>query len=191
MSAQHRLRRPLALVPAALALAACADRPTPLAPPQPAPPEALASAASGAEYNRTLAELRRVTARYHDVNVATHDGFVPVTTACEEEEGGETMPIPYASFDRLLDGALDPSRPDALLYEPEANGRLRLVGVEMAVPYPLWTAAEPPTFLGVPLQREDALGVYGLHVWVWYDNPAGMFAEANPHVTCAGQVAGL
>ena len=177
MRAAAALRAPLALA-AALSLAACADR-APTAPDEAASP---ALATARADHQAALAELRRVTARYHDVSVAVADGFVPVTVECEEEEGGPVMPIPYAHFGRILDGRLDASLPDALLYEPDANGRLRLVGVEVAML--LSAQPEPPTFLGVPLEREEALGVYGLHIWVWRHNPAGMFAEGNPHVTC-------
>lgn len=26
--------------------------------------------------------------------------------------------------------------------------------------------------------------VFALHAWIWLDNPAGMFAETNPRVSC-------
>src|SRR4051794_8448231 len=92
-------------------LAACAD----VAPTAPAVPSlAVARGDDGA----SLAELRRVTARYHDIDAAVRDGFVPVRPGCSEEEGGALMPIPYANIARLFDGRIDQSRPDALLYEP-------------------------------------------------------------------------
>ena len=28
-------------------------------------------------------------------------------------------------------------------------------------------------------------GVYELHAWLWQHNPAGMFEDFNPRVTCA------
>ena len=90
----------------------------------------------------------------------------------------------YVHFGRLMDGAIDPHAPDALIYEPTRNGRLRLVGVEFALPYALWNQPHPPTFLGATFQREDEFGVFALHVWVWRNNPDGLFAEANPRVTC-------
>jgi hypothetical protein len=58
------------------------------------------------------------------------------------------------------------------------------VGVEFAIPYALWTRDLPPKFLGVPFQPEDEFGVFALHVWVWRNNPEGMFAESNPNVSC-------
>jgi hypothetical protein len=27
---------------------------------------------------------------------------------------------------------------------------------------------------------------YDLHVWLWKENPAGLFSPTNPSVTCAG-----
>jgi hypothetical protein len=85
---------------------------------------------------------------------------------------------------RLLDGAIDPSLPDGLIYEPRTNSPPQLVAVEFAVPYALWTGSQPPTFLGATFQREDEFGVFGLHVWIWRDNPNGLFAETNPNVSC-------
>jgi hypothetical protein len=90
----------------------------------------------------------------------------------------------YVKFAHALDGTIDPSKPDDLLYEPAQNGRLNLTGVELAIPYALWTETEPPQFLGATFQREDELGVFGLHVWIWRHNPDGMLAPANPRVFC-------
>ena len=175
------LTRALALSAAAL-VAACADGPTGV--PSDATARPPSARAERSQHHATLAELRRVTARYHDFDTAIADGFVPVTAGCAEEEGGEIMPIPYAHLGRLTDGRIDPSLPDALLFEPRADGRMTLVGVELAIPFAQWTAPGPSTFLGVELGREEALGVYGVHVWIWSHNPEGMFAEANPRVTC-------
>ena len=183
MTAYHRFLGPLATI-AAVTLTACADG-TPVGPARAlAPRGAQATLATVADFNTAIAELRRATAKYHDVSAALADGFVPVVAGCEEREGEARVAIPYASIARILDGVLDPSLPDALLYEPAKDGKHKLVGVEMVIPYPLWTAAQPPRFLGVPLQREDELGVFGLHVWVWRHNPNGMFAVDNPNVSC-------
>jgi hypothetical protein len=171
----HYFRLPLTLA-AVVAITACADPASRSAAPL-APESALASAAE----NTALAELRRATAAYHDVARALADGFVPVITECEGEGG---VGIPYANIPRLLDAVIDPSQPEALLYEPADNGDLKLVGVELVIPYPFWSSATPPSFLGHAFQREDDLGVWALHVWVWRQNPDGMFAEHNPRVAC-------
>jgi hypothetical protein len=162
---------------ALFALAACSDVGTT------APAQAPAYALTAGE-NATLAELRSVTARYHNLNAALEDGFIPVGE-CEEDDGAGGG-IPYAHIGNLFDGVIDASRPDALLYEPGRDGRLRLVGVELAMPYDLWTSSDAPQFLGNTFRREDEMGVYGLHIWVWRHNPDGVFAWGNPNVSCEG-----
>jgi hypothetical protein len=168
---------------AALTLGACSDEA-----PLPAEPEIIArpqfaAARADAEANQALAELRRATARYHRLDAAIADGFA-LLHECEERPGEGPVGIVYANFARVLDGVIDPSLPDALIYEPSRRGPPKLVGAEFAIPYPLWTEPEPPEFLGVPFGEEDEFGVWGLHIWLWRHNPEGMFAEANPRVSC-------
>jgi hypothetical protein len=177
MQTNHfRLLRLLPALMLATTLAACADE-TPLAPDQ--RPQL---SAGSAQLNQALAELRRVTAPYHNVDAALADGFV-LLHECETRDG-EGVGTVYANFARVLDGVANPSLPDALIYEPAKNGRLTLVGVEFAIPYPLWTGTQSPEFFGNEFEREDEFGVFGLHAWVWRHNPNGMFAESNPRVSC-------
>ena len=138
--------------------------------------------APAAETTAMIATLQRVTARYHDLSVARREGFV-LLHECESRPGEGPVGIVYVNIDRLLDGVIDPEAPDALIYAPESNGP-RLVGVEFATPYSLWTNSQPPQFLGATFQREDEFGVFALHAWVWLNNPAGLFAETNPRVSC-------
>ncbi len=43
----------------------------------------------------------------------------------------------------------------------------------------------PPTVMGMPMHiLNPAVGFYLMHAWVWQPNPAGMFADWNPRVTC-------
>lgn len=130
-----------------------------------------------------LLTIKRVTAPYRDINAAIADGFV-LLHGCEER--GEERPVGavYVHMGRLVDGRIDPSLPDALIYEPLANGKLTLVGAEFAIPYSLWTRDKAPVFDGATFQREDEFGVFALHAWVWRRNPNGMYAETNPLVTC-------
>ena len=174
------LARPLAILAVAALLGACAGD-APLGPGRSANAPVLAQGSSDA--NQALATLRMVTAKYHDLDAAIADGFV-FLHGCEVREDGGSVGTVYVHLGRLLDGAVDASAPDALIYEPRANGKPKLVGVELAVPYPLWTAPEPPSFLGNSFDEEDEFGVWALHAWVWGNNPAGMFAESNPKVSC-------
>jgi len=90
--------------------------------------------------------------------------------------------------------------PSMLVYEPQSDGSLKLVAVENLVFESAWEAAghkRPPSFHGVPyvLLKDDPTTTvdeahnyqphYELHAWLFRHNPAGMFAEFNPKVTCA------
>jgi hypothetical protein len=166
-TALHSLGRALTLAATAALLAGCGED-------DPVAPDPTAEA---------VATLRRVTDRYHDLNAAIADGFV-FLHGCENRPDEGPVGAVYVHMARLTDGAIDPEAPEALIYEPASDGSSELVGVELAIPYPLWTEQEPPEFLGATFQREDEFGVFGLHVWIWRDNPEGLFAESNPSVSC-------
>ena len=144
---------------------------------------------SAKDAKRAIATLRRATAHYHDLDVALDDGFV-LLHECENRPDEGPVGTVYVHLDRLMDGIIDPELPDALIYEPRRYKRPKLVGVEFAIPYALWTEPQPPQFLGVPFQREDEFGVFALHAWVWRKNPNGLFAETNPRVSCDSTVTG-
>lgn len=160
----------------------CADG-TSLAPERPSPAVPHAALTLSATENDALATLRRATARYHNLDAALADGFV-FLHGCEVRSDEGPVGTVYVNMQRLLDGVIDPSLPDGLIYEPRTNAPPRLVAVELAVPYALWAGSQPPTFLGATFQHEDEFGVFGLHVWIWRDNPNGLFAEVNPNVSC-------
>jgi hypothetical protein len=120
-----------------------------------------------------LAQVRAATARYHDVDAAEADGYVEMTPCVESPAGA--MGYHYVNMG-LLEQPLDPTKPEALLYVPGPNGTLRLVGVEYLSP------DEGETLFGQTL--EPGPGGFALHVWVWQNNPAGMFADFNPRLSC-------
>ena len=93
----------------------------------------------------------------------------------------------------------DFSRPGILIYEPQADGTMELVAVENLVFARAWHGAgndRRPSFQGVSydsMQDDPATDAdeahnfaphYDLHVWLYRDNPNGMFAQYNPDVTC-------
>lgn len=133
--------------------------------------------------NRQLAGLRAATSAYHDIERAKADQWnVPVTPCWYNAAGA--MGYHYADVTRI-DGTVDSLRPEALMYEPMQNGRMRLVGVEYIVPIDAWTGEGRPSLFGRDFDRNDALGLYVLHVWAWRDNPAGIHAGWNRKVSCA------
>ncbi|MGE0814985.1 MAG: hypothetical protein AB7O28_04415 [Vicinamibacterales bacterium] len=91
-------------------------------------------------------------------------------------------------------------RPSILIYEPQADGSLELVAVENLVFAEAWRASghdAPPRFYGVPydsMKDDPRTAVdeahmfephFDRHVWLYRDNPNGIFAPFNPAVTCA------
>jgi hypothetical protein len=173
-------------------LVACQDDPATLTGPDAAhtahAPRADVPAAAAA--NLDLAALRKATARYHRVDVALADGFLADDHCVAAPPGG--MGFHYVNPGHM-DLEIDAARPEALLYEPMDNGKLRLVGAEFLVHGDGWDAqnASPPSFAGVafdpPMDRSAAAPpgpFYTLHVWLWKDNPSGMFAPFNPRVSC-------
>jgi hypothetical protein len=169
----------LLLIGTAALVAACAND-APTAPSQ--EPEITAQFADVTN-EPAIDALRNATDRYHSLKAATDDGFV-LLHPCEDRPGEGPVGTVYVHIGRLLDGVIDPNLPDALIYEPTKTGGEKLVGVEFAVPYGLWPGPTPPQFMGATFQNEDEFGVYALHVWIWLKNPNGMFAEANPRVSC-------
>lgn len=174
------LQGTLVLVASALLLA-CTDE-QPVAPNQSAIMPVQSAASSAVNIERAVTVLRRATAKYQDLNVALSDGFV-LLHPCEVRPGEGVVGAVYVNLARL-DGTFDLDRPEALVYEESPNAAA-LVAAEFAIPYALWTKNEPPSFLGQTFQTEDEFGVFALHVWIWRANPNGLFAEANPTVSCA------
>lgn len=191
----HSLGRSLTIAAVAAMFAACADQ-TPAAPKLAVPNTAQLDKSYGdgndndhdgghdhdRDLQRDIETLKRVTDRYHNVEVAKRDSFV-LLHSCETRLNDEPVGTVYVNMKRLTDGVINVEKPDALIYEPGPKG-LKLVGVEFAIPFSLWTQPTPPKFHGATFQREDEFGVFALHAWVWRSNPDGLFAEINPRVTC-------
>ncbi len=89
-----------------------------------------------------------------------------------------------------IKGPLDPMKPNVLIYEPK-DGKLTLVAAEWLVP--LAVAKERPELFGQkflgPMEGHEPLIPrefyhYDQHVWLFKDNPEGMFSATNPNVSC-------
>lgn len=143
-------------------------------------------AGPSAPSGRELAHIRAATARYHDVQVALAEGYVPVSP-CEQIDAG-TMGVHYLHPRLAGDAEIDPARPELLLYVPTGDGA-RLVGVEYFVAAAATDGVRPQLY-GVPFDGPMAghsPGMpehYDLHVWTWHHNPDGMTAQWNPALTC-------
>jgi hypothetical protein len=140
--------------------------------------------------------VREGTRQFIDVNNATAAGYGPFLGCVSGTDHG-AMGIHYVNPTLLGNLTLDPTQPEALIYEP-SNGKLTLVGVEFILDSATWLAANnntPPVldgqvfnFVGSP-NRFNIPSFFELHVWAWRDNPQGAYVDWNNHVTCAGQAA--
>ena len=169
--------RKTSLLVAALVLAACGD--------EPATTEAtgLRPSTASAEH-QGLATARAATARFHRFDVAHDAGydFLFMDMCMEDAGGAGGMGYHYVDTG-LLDATLDVARPEAVMYEPGTNGQLRLVGLEYVIPAAAWTSPTPPRLLGRDLVL-NGFGLWALHVWIWKNNPSGIYADWNPDVSC-------
>ena len=139
--------------------------------------------ASAADGNRNLVEqVRAANDRFKDVAVAIAEGYAPIPCASGIEGGA--MGIHYVSGARLKDDAIDLAHPEAVMYEPSADGKLTLIAVEYITHKgPASLEGHLFNFTGAP-NRYGLPPFYELHVWAWKANPAGTFADMNMTVSC-------
>jgi hypothetical protein len=166
----------------------------------------------------SLADMRRATEKYRDVKVALAEGYIrDPANMCETADmmglprDKGAMGIHYFRPDLLgitappnprVDGGgthTDFRKPAILLYEPQADGSLALVGVENLVFAKAWKDAgnaAPPSFHGVAYdtmiddpataldEAHNFAPHHDRHVWLYRENPNGVFAPFNPRVSC-------
>lgn len=142
--------------------------------------------ASGSEMRRLLAEIRSATARFHDVDAALAAGYLPAGGCVESPDGA--MGAHYVNPALVRPGApVDPANPPMLTYGPSPSGGLRLWSAEFFEP----DVGQPVPMLGsqpfdgpMPGHEPGMPTHYDLHVWVGAHNPAGVFADFNPALSC-------
>ncbi len=135
--------------------------------------------------------VRAATEKYRDVAVAEADGYTLMFGCVSGPEWG-AMGLHYVNLPLVLDGQLDPARPEIVIYEPLPNGRLRLVGADYLVFKDGWHEAnvDTPRLMGQLMHLFESPNRYGLpafytlHVWAWKDNPNGSFVNWHPSVSC-------
>jgi hypothetical protein len=164
-------------------LAACDRQSEPVAVPHNTS-HGMAQSVNSSEVNQWLAGLRAALAPFHRFEAATAAGYNAQITPCMELAGAGGMGFHYGDT-RLIDAKVEEFAPELLLYEPQKNGRLRLVAVEYIVPFDAWTQPEPPSLHGLTFHANNTFKVWALHAWVWQHNPAGLFTDWNPRISCA------
>jgi hypothetical protein len=143
---------------------------------------AAGSAALANDANPLAEKVRAANSRFENVAAATVEGYAPIP--CASGITGGAMGIHYVNGAYLKDDAVDVAKPEAVMYEPMADGSLKLIAVEYI------TSKGPASLEGQLFNFNSAPNRYGLgpfyelHVWAWRDNPTGPFADMNPHVSC-------
>jgi hypothetical protein len=189
----------------AIGLAGCSKPATPAAGPSPdASPEftAPATAAVGADLGRTLSTAHAATAKYaNDLAAAEKDGYMIIT--------GMMPGMGYHYLNPNIQG-FNPTQPDILVYNRSGNSD-HLVALEWVftekpkiaplagATYGSFDAAchyKDGTFTPAAAEKDCAKtspqggspfnfwhpNLVTLHVWLWYDNPAGLYNSTNPLV---------
>ena len=174
-----------------LAAAACAGEPSSPAGGEPASVDAVPDWAANVAHDRLdakqlrdLATLAMVTAPFHRDTVAARAGWSAIITGCMSHPTEGAMGMHQGNPTYIGDGKVAVDRPELLVYEPDRNGRNRLVAVEYIVPFTDWKSPNPPRLFGRNFAENKVFGIWALHVWLWKANPSGLFADWNPRVTC-------
>lgn len=162
---------------------------------------ASASSASGQAPKLTpqLDSVRAALVKYQDPIMAIHDGYFSTLGCITIPHAGGKGEVAYrpgsmgVHFINMaaVSPAPDPAKPSVLLYEPQGD-KLVLVGAEWFVPLATGVKARPVLF-GHPFDGPMAghhplmpasMTHYDLHVWLFKENPYGVFSATNPNVKC-------
>ena len=139
---------------------------------------------------KLTAELEAARAgleRFQDPVVAVREGYLSTQVCTGYADGG--MGVHFINMSTIGPN-VDPKVPQVLIYEPQGDA-LKLVAAEWFVPVAV--AKDKPSVFGQPfdgpmdghepLMPKD-LHHYDLHVWLWKENPSGVFNSVNPDLKC-------
>lgn len=135
--------------------------------------------------------VREATERFRDVSVAEAEGYA-LQFGCVSGPDAGAMGMHFVKGDLVGDDVIDPTRPEIVIYEPQPDGRLKLIGADFLVLKDVWDAkhAAPPQLMGQLFHLFDAPNRFGLpsfytlHVWAFKENPNGSFVNWHPNVKC-------
>jgi hypothetical protein len=164
---------------------------------------------------QTLDALRQLTAPLHDVDAAQAAHFslfkappLTATDGCISSATDGGMGYHYTRGNNLADDAVELLDPEFLVYAPtnaprkDGEARTRLAALEYFLPYSAkWPGPDDPNFKRKPTLHDfssmselpeisfaaSRFGGWMFHIWLWENNPAGMFNNWNTAVPlCQG-----
>jgi len=138
--------------------------------------------------------VRESTERFKDVAETEREGYA-LQFGCVSGPDQGAMGLHFINMDLVGKGVIDPTKPQIILYEPTADGRLKLTGADFLVDAQQWDSDKthkpgPPELMGQLFHyfespnRFGLKAFYTLHVWAWKDNPNGAFVNWHPAVSC-------
>ena len=163
--------------------------------------QAGAAKATGPKLTAELTGVRAALDKYKDPLVAVRDGFYSSVACVDFPDGTVDGPVTYkpgAMGVHLLNlgnvgPVLDPAKPQVLIYKPVGD-KLQLVAAEWFMPAALVKEGAPhPKIFGQTMQgpmpghepiMPAELVHYDLHVWLWEENPGGVFEATNASLKC-------
>jgi hypothetical protein len=137
--------------------------------------------------------VRESTERFKQVSVAEREGYA-LQFGCVSGSDSGAMGLHYVNGALVASGVIDATRPQIVIYEPAADGSLKLIGADYLILADMWNAQHPegpPQLMGQLFHYFESPNRFGLpafytlHVWAWKDNPNGAFVNWHPKVSCA------
>jgi hypothetical protein len=153
------------------------------------------SHAGNSEKSRNASALvkvvREATERFKDVAVAEAEGY-SLQFGCVSGPDAGAMGMHFVNGPLIGDGEIDATRPEIVIYEPQPNGKLQLVGADFIVLADAWNAkhSAPPELMGQLFHlfespnRFNLPSFYTLHVWAWKESPTGTFVNWHTNISC-------
>jgi len=144
--------------------------------------------------------VRQATEQFKDVAEAERQKYF-LGFGCVTGPDKGAMGLHYINQDLLGKGEVDVMHPQIVIYEPQADGHLKLIGADYLVFADKWDAAPnhkdangnviAPKLMGQLFHyfespnRFALPAFYTLHVWAWKENPDGAFVNWHPNVDCS------
>lgn len=144
------------------------------------------------QVNALVKVVRDATERFRDVEVAEGEQY-QLLFGCVSGPDAGAMGMHFVKLALVGDGEVDATKPEIVIYEPQPNGRLRLIGADYLVYAADWDKKHPgatPQLMGQQFHYFEAPNRFGLpafytlHVWAWKDSPTGTFVNWNHNVSC-------